>query len=1002
MKTKKIVMLILCLLLIFVFINIDISFVYGLSIGNKNTYYKNICKNNNLTYRDYSSTSMNNSGNGNDDLTNKEINNTLITGYNNGYSIEEISYEKLFDGSVYRGGNATSIYQNTGNIDNDPNDFAKILPMANIYIDTTKMENWNNPDNFIIDINDDRFKWSGPSNLIDHNGNSPTVEFQKENQAHPESAIVYYGYLHSYLNYDNNSKTLNNTRAYRSKIYNGTYKDVNVINGTNIIEATNDYLYKITYLDAAILPNGTRGDVVIEVDKVELESTVTTDEKVPIGLESAKFMQVHANYFKNNGERFIPRDVTFTAYSIFNNNSYTRTIRNAVGASTTFKIKIEKDGNPVDGKIAYATKDLDVASFESFWGRRPTDTDVWETGKEFYKYGEGVKINNGALSFAVTPSYDHYFEKNEVSKGKIPIDIFREGKGINLFNSPLRIEKNSSANLANGVRFVTSSTQKIRNNGRGANGSFTGGADFSNGICYNDTYCSKNDFERDNLTFQTFLNSNLEDWGAGRQDGNTYDTGFAVLLNAKESSLTWSGSQHTSSTVDTKLFQSELFRIISLSHGTGGGIYIEDYDTDCNPVMQEENAVLASGTNATITLVPEDGYFVNKFYINNQVYNINEYFTNNQESVHILNTNITIYKNSDNTYDILLENVTDNTSVHVDFEANYYFTKTIKGKVSDAKLNFLATPYIIDVDNNLIKYTAISTKEFSLTKNDAYKIEENEETIWYFKYPSLGDSSKSLPSLPIEVPVSNHTENHVNRIYWFIEETGTNKDNLKLLMYNNTEVVVPAIISNNYYQNTNWYSEASENNIVANNLIKRKTDSAYLSPFISGSNITNVLYYDLTVTKKVTGNNVNKNNEFTFNIKLKDYAGNNVIGGFKLINTNNEEENITTATNGINIQLKHNETITIKDVPTGYSYEIEEMKNDYVTSYEIRSNSNLIKEEVSNIASNHLNSNQTVTFINNKESPVKTGIFMDYSPYVYLILIISLFIFIIKKIRIKL
>ena len=175
------------------------------------------------------------------------------------YNGEE--YEEVIDGAVFSGGNSYSqsgAVSGQGSIvhDQDVTDFANPLPYGNTFVDTNKL-NWNTPSNFIIDIRDDRFQWVtiGEDQLEDALGNTSTDDPMKlktpkplklkASATKPIRGIFYVGPLESY---HTDIKAPADNKGY-----------------TNVIEPENGdpYLYRITYLNAVTLPNGTRGNLVL-------------------------------------------------------------------------------------------------------------------------------------------------------------------------------------------------------------------------------------------------------------------------------------------------------------------------------------------------------------------------------------------------------------------------------------------------------------------------------------------------------------------------------------------------------------------------------------------------------------------------------------------------------------------------------------------------------------------------------------------------------------------
>lgn len=702
-----------------------------------------------------------------------------------------IGYSNTIDGvtvdGVYRGKNARSGV--TGNAsqpyfpsESDMNvnfdTFAEPLPYGSVYIDSSKLK-WNNANlgNFKIDIKDSRFKFVGtgktevpgsPSetgtmyNTPDSNADFDQLTFDADLVGLSDlegsslmlvtPTIAYYGPLHSYLMYGTEETDgklgnypMDNTAASTSKIANGTYTttegSVNVVNGTNVIETTGSdpYLYRVTYKDAAVLQDGSRGDLVLTVTKVELETNYTTPGNAYIGLQRENEMQVGPYFVKEgvqpdltstetrNRAKYIPGNIS--------NPGGAKTIRDAVGAKTTFDIQVlRSDGTPVEGIISYAVNDLDLGSFESVWGRQPSDTfadhggsesdatkNAWTDTYEFYEYSEGMKIESGALSYALIPNYNHAHETS-YNLGQLPINEYLDLKGYTKLEGPIKVLGTGSNSLANGVRFVSSASGKIRNND----------GQFQNS---NVDLASNGDLDIKGQEFR-----------AMRNDNTTYDTGFAVLLNAAGSQMTWTGSAHANGTVNTTLFDTKFVQYLHLSHGTGGGIYVEDYELfdQCKAIYRENLVTMPYGSSVKTTIVPEDGYRVNKFTIDDIVVTVEYDDNDNPKSLiftkhdgskeevlfngssitkslssqwdaannrYLASFYATITKNDDGIIDIDLFNrsyvmsngvpVTSRHNIHADFDTDYYFTKvwvdaaSVDATDQPRSLTFTASPYIM-------------------------------------------------------------------------------------------------------------------------------------------------------------------------------------------------------------------------------------------------------------------------------------------------------------------
>ena len=77
----------------------------------------------------------------------------------------------------------------------------------------------------------------------------------------------------------------------------------------------------------------------------------------------------------------------------------------------------------------------------------------------------------------------------------------------------------------------------------------------------------------------------------------------------------------------------------------------------------------------------------------------------------------------------------------------------------------------------------------------------------------------------------------------------------------------------------------------------------------------------LTIGKEVAGEGADQAKTFTFTVTLKDAAGNALTGGFKTVKSDNTKGEISS---GGTVTLKHNETITINDLPVGTKWSVTE------------------------------------------------------------------------------
>ena len=242
----------------------------------------------------------------------------------------------------------------------------------------------------------------------------------------------------------------------------------------------------------------------------------------------------------------------------------------------------------MNGSISYANKDLDLASAESVWGRVP--------GTE---YAEALEIVEGSKSFAVVPKYDHFIDEPGATA---KIDGYTFG-----YETPLNMEdRNPTGQFADGLRFSSHTHIKYRDdNGDKILGNYTSALDKV------ETYD----------TYHNALDNNLR-YEQRRADDDTFDSGFAVLIDATKTTFRWTGSStpRDLKNVNTKLFDSSVYVRLQQSHGTGGDLYIEgfDYLENCkmNPIRRD--VTLGIGDSTTLVIEPQENWEIEKITIDGE------------------------------------------------------------------------------------------------------------------------------------------------------------------------------------------------------------------------------------------------------------------------------------------------------------------------------------------------------------------------------------------------
>lgn len=152
------------------------------------------------------------------------------------------------------------------------------------------------------------------------------------------------------------------------------------------------------------------------------------------------------------------------------------------------------------------------------------------------------------------------------------------------------------------------------------------------------------------------------------------------------------------------------------------------------------------------------------------------------------------------------------------------------------------------------------------------------------------------------------------------------------------------------------------------------------------SNNPNV--FDLTLTKKITGDAANMSDKFTFKITVN---GNDdgekyvmLYGGNKTIITEGVEQPV---------ELGNNESVTIYGLSESDSYTITEEYGDkvgYTTKATVNNDEYEFANDsltVSSASGSKISQAQNVVYINNKTSAAPTGIVMNVAPYALLVVV---------------
>lgn len=155
----------------------------------------------------------------------------------------------------------------------------------------------------------------------------------------------------------------------------------------------------------------------------------------------------------------------------------------------------------------------------------------------------------------------------------------------------------------------------------------------------------------------------------------------------------------------------------------------------------------------------------------------------------------------------------------------------------------------------------------------------------------------------------------------------------------------------------------------------------------------------LSVKKTVTGIMGDKDKEFTVKVTFTAPTGDTVRGDITY-NDGTKNETIAagegwTGSKEVEITLKHDETVTFTNIPYGVTYKVVE--NNYTT--EDAGGYDAAKYEFADANKTIDSVSENVTITNNKGGVVDTGINMDSMPYILLLAVVfmGLFVFFSKK-----
>ena len=172
---------------------------------------------------------------------------------------------------------------------------------------------------------------------------------------------------------------------------------------------------------------------------------------------------------------------------------------------------------------------------------------------------------------------------------------------------------------------------------------------------------------------------------------------------------------------------------------------------------------------------------------------------------------------------------------------------------------------------------------------------------------------------------------------------------------------------------------------------------------------------DLTVSKDVSGNQASKDKYFkvtvtvpgltptdSFNVDISDAEASPTSN---TATTYNSMTNVTSVSgsdlaSGVDFYLQHGQSVIIEGWPTGATYTVEEVKEEYDPALVITGGSSSTVEATNDEGSGTLSSDVTAAFTNTRDGVIPTGVLLKIAPFAVGVLLFgAMIIFTLSKRR---
>ena len=438
------------------------------------------------------------------------------------------------DSGLLIGGNASSGF-NDRSIDKDSNDFAGILPYASLSVVGRAMSYNHGEIEYTFhskDFNRNEFEAYDHVNVSSFGENTVITRYQQMTDDVQYSAVTGEPYL----------KNLSGV-VYTGGIRKTVLDENGECTETCLENDDGEPLFLVRYKNAVIDQWGKTFDLVLSFTRI----TFVAEEDVsgPLSIMEGHKLFISPLIYQDG--KFL---VSFDDESQEEENR-SQGIR--IGARYEFDFSIEdEEGNPAEGLLPFAIKDLDEPSMAS---RLETGAQWIASGAENdYQWAEGIGLVDGAATFAVRPYYNHTLTDSD---GRPLVDPLGDAELLHVS----RMEGIPEDGTANGLMFSAANTKTVEE--------------------------------------------------GGRNDKTSYDTGFCTLVKPRGSVVATMSADRRKST-EIQLFPSGIGNQVSQSATAGGSVlnrvYALENESDVYWADNRSNLFVVTGGDLDCVIKAKPGF----------------------------------------------------------------------------------------------------------------------------------------------------------------------------------------------------------------------------------------------------------------------------------------------------------------------------------------------------------------------------------------------------------